>query len=116
MQNHLTSQPSSYSLMVKEILHYIHAHCCEDLTVQQAAEHFLISPGYFCSLLKKETGETFAHLVTQERMKLAKEMLRNPSAKVGEICLAVGYKDYIHFYKLFKKYEGCSPVEYRNRQ
>lgn len=116
LQNNLISKPSSYSLMVKEILHYIQAHCCEDLTVQQAADHFLISPGYFCSLLKKETGETFAHLVNQERMKLAKEMLRNPSAKVGEICLAVGYKDYIHFYKLFKKYEGCSPVEYRNRQ
>ena len=47
------------------------------------------------------------------RMERAKHLLKNPDKSIKEICAEVGYSDPNYFSRIFKKYQGVSPTEYK---
>lgn len=58
-------------------------------------------------------GKNFIEYLTDVRMEKAKELLRNSSKSIKEICLEVGYADSSYFSRIFKKNVGVSPKEYK---
>ncbi|MBD2847056.1 response regulator [Paenibacillus sp. IB182496] len=104
----------AYSSLVKEVLHYIEAHYAEDLGLKVIAERFQISSGHLSRILRKETGSGFVDIVTRTRLEAAKRLLRDPARRIYEVSELTGFKNYIYFYQVFKKYEHLSPQEYKN--
>jgi len=104
-----------YSLMVKQVIDYLNANFAESISLTGVAEHFGLSPSYLSRLLRAETGINFVDLVSKARIEAAKRLLRNPRLKVNEVGERVGYKEYAYFYQVFKKIEGMSPKEFKNR-
>jgi two-component system, response regulator YesN len=92
---------------------YIDEHFAEAITLEEAAEHVGLSPYYFSKLFKDRFGITFIDYITEIRMKRAKELMENPDVSVKEVCYTVGYKDPNYFSRVFKKYTGLTPSEYR---
>lgn len=84
-----------------------------DINLKDVSEHFFISRNYFCSLFKKETGENFLEYVTKAKIERAKILLKENNYKAYEVSSILGYKETAYFSKLFKKYTGHSPTEYR---
>ncbi|MEK8127142.1 response regulator [Paenibacillus filicis] len=72
-----------------------------------------LSVTHFYNLFKQETGKTFMTYLIDCRMTEAKKLLGDPTLKTYEVGERVGYPDYPHFTKLFKKVIGLSPGEYR---
>jgi YesN/AraC family two-component response regulator len=68
---------------------------------------------YLCQVFKKYSGITILGYVHQLRMQQAKHLLTNTHRSVQEIGESLGYPDPFYFSRLFKKYEGCSPKQYR---
>ena len=97
----------------KKIIDHIDASFTEDILLGDLSKKFNISLGYLSTLIKKETGKTYTDYVTNKRLSLAKELLNDSSLSVQEIVERVGYKDYFHFNKLFKKHYGITPSKYR---
>ncbi|KRF41864.1 response regulator [Paenibacillus sp. Soil787] len=97
----------------KKIIDHIDASFTEDILLGDLSKQFNISLGYLSTLIKKETGITYTDYVTNKRLGLAKELLNGSSLSVHEIVERVGYKDYFHFNKLFKKHYGITPSKYR---
>ena len=62
---------------------------------------------------KKDTGMTFLEYVSKVRMDMAKQLLKETSCTVADICEKVGYSDVRYFTKTFTKYSGLKPNEYR---
>lgn len=87
----------------------------KQLGLTQAARYVSVHPGHLSEVFKRETGVTFGDFVTRERMERARELLADPSAKVGEIARAVGYEDVKYFGQLFKKHYSQTPTEYREK-
>ncbi|WP_029192515.1 response regulator transcription factor [Paenibacillus harenae] len=98
---------------VKKIIGYIDSSFAEDIMLGTLSRKFNISLGYLSSLIKKETGKTYSEYVINKRLSLAKELLHDSSLSIHEIVERVGYKDYFHFNKLFKKHYGITPSKYR---
>jgi two-component system, response regulator YesN len=94
---------------------YIDEHLAEEITLEELAHRIGITPTYFSHLFKKEINETFVQYRTRKRMEKAKELMEVPHFRIIDICQDVGYTDYPHFTKTFKKYYGVSPSEYRKR-
>ena len=94
---------------------YIRQNYQKDLTLDEVSKVVDISPYYFSKLFKQETGENFIEYLTKVRMKNAEELLKDSDYSIKEICAASGYSDPNYFSRIFKKYEGVTPSEYRER-
>jgi two-component system response regulator YesN len=85
----------------------------QDIKLSSVAEELGISTVYLSELFRKETNITFREYVMRIRMTEAAEKLKDPTVKVYEVSYLVGYNKVEHFVKLFKKYYGMTPSEYR---
>lgn len=94
---------------------YINGHLDQQLSVSHLAGQFYLSVAYFSKLFKKTTGVGCNYYIVCQRMERAKALLQTGTAKVGEVAEKVGYKDVNYFSLTFKKYTGCSPAEYREK-
>lgn len=102
------------SFILNSALKYIETHYAEKLTLTGLADKIYVSQWYLSKLLNKYTDKSFSDLLNQTRINQAKKLLAEPSLKIHEISDMVGFGDVTHFSKIFKKFEGVSPNEYRN--
>ena len=92
---------------------YICQHYMDDLSMQEVARMMNYSEAYFCKLFKQCFSCNFTAYLTQFRMEQAKKLLAEPTVNVKNVGEAVGYSDSNYFAKVFKRYTGSSPTEYR---
>lgn len=102
-----------FSEPVQAAVDYISAHCGEPVTVRSAAALVHLTPGYFSSLFKLETGQTFCAYVTERKMERAKELLASSGLPVHEVSRQTGFTDQRYFSKRFHSFTGLTPTEYR---
>lgn len=92
---------------------YIAARLDKDLGIEEMADQLGICSSYFCQLFKSHFGVTFVEYVTRERMESAKAMLTGTDRSIASIGAAVGYRERRYFSKVFHKYYGMKPSEFR---
>ncbi|MNH96285.1 putative response regulatory protein [compost metagenome] len=109
---HQTMNQSRFSYIRKSIA-YIKDHLDQNLSLQQVARFVHLNPNHFSEVFKRETGSTYLEFVTQERMRLAIELLKGTQMKVAEVAKRVGYEDIKYFTQQFKKHTGQTPTEFR---
>ncbi len=108
-------QRCANSFIVRQALSYIDEHHAEKFTLQEIADHCYVSQWHLSKLLNKHTDKSFYDLLNAARIREAKKLLVEPRLKISDICERVGYADIGHFSRVFKKMEGISANEYRNR-
>lgn len=97
------------------LIQYVDENYRDDISLSTVAEALYMSPNYVSKLFKKGIGVTFVHYVTQKRIEDAKELLVSTSRPLTDIAVDVGFNDYFHFIKTFKKLTGLTPGQYRNQ-
>ena len=85
----------------------------QEIVYQDLCARHHINPSYLSQLFRKELGMTFTSYLNQLRIHYAKELLQSTSLRVAEISDKVGYDNYLHFTKLFKRETGTTPKQYR---
>ena len=95
---------------------YIQEHFAENLTVNVLAEHYGMSPNYFSSMFKKEMSRSAVNYITELRINQARELLYHSELSVVDISKKVGYEDSQYFFRVFKKYLGLTPLQYREER
>lgn len=106
------SDTTGYRREVMEAIKYIKNNYFKDITVETASKELYISPSYLMHLFKDELGKTFNECLTECRIEMAKELLKDPDIKMYEICERVGYNDVKYFRRVFKKITGINPSDY----
>lgn len=109
------SEQGRGSPLKRKVDQYLHAHYAGNIGLPDLAAELGLSVNYFCSLFKKEAGSNFVDYLTQYRLRIAKELLAGTTAPVTEIAERVGYSDFRYFLRVFKKLEGVTPSEFRQR-
>ena len=104
--------PANYRIEL--VKRYTDKHLGENLTLEMVADSVSMNAAYFSRFFKRHTGEHFADYLAARRVERAIELLRDPSKKVFEISLMVGYYSKQNFYKRFRQYTGHTPEAYRN--
>ena len=95
---------------------YIIQNYNKDISLDDVSRQLDLSSYYFSKLFKEETGSNFVEYVTSLRIQKAKELLKEDrDCSMKEICSSVGYSDPNYFSRIFKKNEGITPTEYRER-
>lgn len=92
---------------------FIAANYKETFDLEDVANVAGLSPFYFCKMFKKVTGDHFTVYVNRVRTENAKVLLLNPNLRVNEVAYECGFQSLTHFNRIFKKFAGVSPTEYR---
>lgn len=100
---------------IEETLAYINEHYMLKLTLPMLARRAGMSDGHYTVLFKKATGTSFIPYLQQLRVEKAKQMFMQTELSAKEIAQKVGFNDYFHFSKTFKKLEGASPSSYLSK-
>ncbi|MGP4042479.1 response regulator transcription factor [Gracilibacillus sp. D59] len=87
-----------------------------DISLEDLAALCKMSPNYISTFFKVNTGKNFSTYVTEIRMKKAAEMLADFHYKTYEISSLVGYTNPKNFTRVFKKFYGVTPREYRKQK
>ena len=110
-----SNKDESRHYIVNSAISYINKNISDGISLEKVAEQIYVSPEYLSRLFKKETGMNFKEYIIDCKMKKAMEMLSDPQHKVYEISKQLGYKTVGFFSKVFQKYAGCTPSEYRRK-
>jgi two-component system response regulator YesN len=109
----LAARRGNYKDPMEEAKAYIDNNLSLDISLKDVADRIGITPTYFSTLFKKMSSETFVSYRIHRRMEKACELLSIPHKRTVDVAAEVGYDDYPHFTKTFKKIFGVSPSEYR---
>ncbi len=95
--------------IIDHICLYIDKHYVQDLTLMQISQLCSMSQSSFVNKFKKFTGQTMIEYRNRRRIEAAQAMMNNKNLTITEIAFEVGFSNFSHFHKLFKKLTGVSP-------
>lgn len=100
---------------VDAVAQYIENNLCGNLSIEALCSRFYVSKNYLYEGFKKYYGATVNEFITGQRISKSKKLLEETKEPVARICEAVGVSNYPYFCKLFKKWVGMPPNEYRKK-
>ena len=100
---------------VDEVLQFIADHHSEELTNISLGKKFGYHPNYINHLVVQHTGMSLHRYLLAYRVNKAIELLQTTDMPVSEIAEQVGFSDYNHFLKYFKKATGYTTKAFRVR-
>lgn len=107
-------QPVVTDPLINEIIAYILHNIESDIKLKTISEKFYINHTYLSNNFAAKAGINYNDYVTLLKMSRARYLFKRTNLKAYEIGYQLGYHDINYFSKLFKKYYGQSPIEYRN--
>ena len=87
-----------------------------NISLSTLAESLNINAAYLSTIFKREVGKTVTEYINNERMTLAAHLLETTNLQIQTVALHCGVLDVQYFSKMFKKYFGKTPKEYRGKQ
>ncbi len=103
------------SFIVNNAIKYIEENYNQKLKLSDVADQVYVSQWHLSKLLNGHKGQSFSDVLNNIRIDKAKELLKDPSLRIGDIADMVGFLDMAHFSRVFKKQVGISANEYRNK-
>ncbi|MFU0832435.1 MAG: HTH araC/xylS-type domain-containing protein [Oscillospiraceae bacterium] len=122
LQQHLYTKPpednhvNTRALQIKKVLRRIREDYAEPLTLQQLAKEAGLAPQYFCRVFRQVTGHTPIDYLNYYRIECAAELLCATADSITQIALSCGFNDLSYFIRLFRRYKGVSPGEFRKQR
>ncbi len=101
--------------IISYILDYVDNHYAEDIYLNLFAEKLKLTGAYISSYFKEKMNVNLSDYVNNYRIKRAVELSENPQNKNKDIAIMVGLPNINTFIRLFKKYTGYTPGEYRKK-
>ena len=102
-------------IAIDKIIDDIEVNFHEKISLGYYASKYHYNLTYLSQQFKTYVGMNFIDYLIKVRLEKAKVFMRDKTLNMNEIAYKLGYDDYSHFSKIFKKYEGLSPADYRKK-
>ena len=100
---------------IERAVHYFNENYSKPISIEQYASEHLMSVNWFIHNFKNVMKAPPMQYIVSLRIAAAKGYLENSNKNITEIAYTVGYDNALYFSRLFKKYTGMTPSEYRER-
>ncbi len=105
--------PTKGNEITRKAIRYISQNFSKNLTLDMVAQQVHLNAAYFSTLFKQSTGSSFKEYLNMVRIEESKRLLSSTDYSIIDISLATGFEDQSYFSKVFKKYTGLTPRQYR---
>jgi AraC-like DNA-binding protein len=94
-------------------IEYIRQNLHDHISIDEVCDQACMSKPSLFRHFRNELGFSPNDFISRERIRLAKQRLREKSKSVTDICYELGYNHVSYFVRQFKKYEGITPKQYQ---
>lgn len=98
------------------VIKYIRNNIHKSLSVEELAGQACLSRAQFFRAFQRELGESPVHFINRERLQLAKHKLFAGGLSVSQACFDSGFNSLNYFCRVFRQFEGITPVQWKERQ
>ena len=106
----------NFSPLIQKTIIHIDSDITANLSLSEVAKAQNVSSSYLSWLFKQEVGETLTEHVNKKRVNAATKLLSSTNLQIQTVAQHCGILDVQYFSKVFKKYTGKTPKEYRDSQ
>ena len=100
--------------LVENVLEYVEKNYTEDISVQEIANRFGVHRTHLSAEFNKQIGVSlWKYIILRRIFKFNSLMTASSSAE--EVAYQVGFNNYSNFFRLYKKYMGITPLEYKRQ-
>jgi AraC-like DNA-binding protein len=110
----LTGRPSMAPL--SEALEFMRKNVAADISREDIARSAHLSPYHFSRIFRRHLGRTCIDMLNQMRADKAAELLVRTEDQLAAIAVDCGFQDQSYFTKVFRRYYGTTPMQYRRVQ
>jgi transcriptional regulator GlxA family with amidase domain len=103
----------SNRLEIDKAIEYLYSNLDKKITVEKLAKIACMSPSHFFRVFKKEIGQPPQDYLNKVRMKMVKNLLKEPDRSITEIALDCGFGSSSYFSACFKKAFNTTPSDYK---
>lgn len=101
--------------LAMDVTRYIRQHLSEPIRAEEIARELFVSRPYLSAKFREDTGETLTDFILKEKTEEAKRLLRYSDKTATAIGIYLGFSSQSHFSRVFKRYTGRTPNEYREK-
>jgi len=104
----------SYYQRLDRVRRFVGEHYPERLILADVAEIAGMEPTAFSRFFRRKTGLCFRDWLAVVRVDKAKELMSENNLPMREVALKVGYCNLRSFQRVFLRFTGLSPIEYKH--
>ncbi len=105
--------PTKNNEVIRKAINFISQNYATSITLEAVANHVHLNPSYFSTIFKQSCGSSFKEYLNMVRVEESKRLLANTDYSIIDIAIATGFEDQSYFSKVFKKFTGLTPKQYR---
>lgn len=105
---------SGENQIIAHVKEFIEENYTKNITLADAANHVKLSTSYLSGLFSQRVDCGFVDYVNKRRIENSCFYLKNGDLKTYEVAFKVGFHDEKYFTRVFKKYMGMTPSQFRN--
>ena len=105
--------PTPQDKIVARAIEYLEENYAQDVRVADVAAHVALSSSRLSHVFKESTRRGVNEYLHELRVAKACAALLNSELPIGAIAADVGYCDARFFHRMFRRYTGCNPTQYR---
>ncbi|MEN6314374.1 MAG: response regulator [Clostridiaceae bacterium] len=109
-----TEYKANYRDEIRSIIQFINNNYSKKITINMISKYANLNESYICRLFKNETGKSIMSYINEVRMDKAAALIKGKDMPIKNIACQVGIDDQFYFNKVFRKYFGVSPTDFRN--
>jgi AraC-like DNA-binding protein len=100
--------------VVHDLVRYLDENYSESYNRRDLSKKFGLNENYMLQLFKRTTGGTISNYINARRIEEARRLLADRNNKIIDIAYHVGFENYSHFHRLFRRATGLTPRDYRD--
>ncbi len=101
---------------ITQAISYVENNYPAKIPLQTVAKLCGLGTFQFSRIFKRENGITFREFLLQYRIHRAADLFKNPRVSVTDVAFTVGFSDLSYFARMFRRYTGSLPSEFRTRR
>jgi len=98
---------------IEKVYHFLQENYQRKIKIEEVAALLNMSVISLSRLIKQRTGKSFIEFLIEVRLGSATRQLVETSESITQICFDCGFNNISNFNRIFKKYQNCTPSEFR---
>ena len=104
-----------YPYLVQQTLQYINSHWREKIALNDIADVLAVNKSHLSTVFNEAVGMKIPDYIHKLKIEWAEMLLQSTTLKIVDIAFLCGYEDASYFGKVYKKLQGETPMQTREK-